>query len=72
MATQPYPSTQYYPGEITIDDKTYKATFAIWGDADLSDATATPGDILAGKTAYTAQGKITGTLLDISYWQTFN
>ena len=51
MATQPSPSTQYYPGEIALGDKTYKSTFAIWGDADLSDATATPGDIMSGKTA---------------------
>lgn len=30
--------------------------------SDTSDATAAPGDILAGKTAYTAAGKITGII----------
>ena len=31
-------------------------------DSDTSDATATPGDILGGKTAYTASGKVEGII----------
>lgn len=35
---------------------------AVGAGADTSDATATPADILKGKTAYGADGKITGTI----------
>jgi len=34
--------------------------------SDTSDATATPGDILAGKTAYTAVGKVEGIIPTLS------
>ena len=33
---------------------------------DPSDATASPSDILAGQTAYTADGKVTGTMAEVT------
>lgn len=73
MATQPQPNIDYYIDTILVGGKEYSARFAIWGSGDLSDATATPADILQGKTAYTGDGLITGTLVPSEelYWENF-
>ena len=74
MATQPYPITDYFVDTIDVDGIEYRARFAIWGERDLSDATAVSADILYGKTAYTGAGKIVGSYVPIEtlYWETFD
>lgn len=53
--------TKIVPGKIEEDWEVFDVTGTLKAGTDTSDATATGNDIVQGKTAYIAGGKVTGT-----------